>query len=125
MKISENICQNCGSIITHNNDVLADECLFCGNTNIKHTMFTKGIEPEYILPFSITQEDAYLEFKKKINKGLIRKLYIPRKFRKDILETEMKSIYVPFHLVNTTINTPGILEDRYNKVTYIVKETAN
>lgn len=95
-------CNNCGAQIVADENTSATFCVYCKNTAILKNKLVDEFNPDYVIPFKFTKEDAIEKFKK-IHKPLMPKIF---NNPKNIEET--KGIYIPFWLYD--INTSGTVE---------------
>ncbi len=94
IEMDEYTCQNCGAKIVADSNTSATFCVYCRNTAILKSRLTDKFEPNRIIPFTKTKEDAIEGFKK-ICKG---KLFIPNEFALERNINEIKGVYIPFWL---------------------------
>jgi len=87
-------CKNCGAKIMTDENTTATFCVYCKSTAIIKDRLVDAYEPNKIIPFKTTKEDAIEAFK---NVG-IRKIFMPREFKDKKNIQEMKGIYIPFWL---------------------------
>jgi predicted RNA-binding Zn-ribbon protein involved in translation (DUF1610 family) len=57
-------CPNCGAEIITEPNVSATSCVYCKNTTILKDKFQGNFNPEYLIPFKHTKEDAQNAFNK-------------------------------------------------------------
>lgn len=84
-------CPNCGGHVTLENFAVTQECPFCGATNIVKKERMRGLKPDSILPFALSREQAF-DFGRK---WLKKRLYAPRKLKKNFKVDKFKGVYVP------------------------------
>ncbi len=84
-------CPNCGGEMELSSFETANECLFCGSTNIIKLEDMKGMKPDSILPFVLDQKSAAEAGKRWIK----RKLYAPHSLKKSFSVDKFKGVYVP------------------------------
>lgn len=84
-------CPNCGGIIELSSFETATACPFCGATTIVKFDDIKGMKPDSILPFLISNENAAQAGKKWIKK----KLLAPGSLRKSLQVENFKGVYFP------------------------------
>lgn len=84
-------CPNCGAKVNLAAFETAKKCPFCGATNIIKFEDLKGMKPDSLLPFSLTQDDAANVGKKWMKK----KIFAPTKLRKGFTIENFKGIYFP------------------------------
>lgn len=88
------ICNNCGAEIIVDANTSATSCIYCKNTAILKNKLQGQFNPNFIIPFEKTKEDAIDAFKK-IGKG---KMFTPKEFSSKKNINEMSGIYIPFWL---------------------------
>lgn len=87
-------CSNCGAELVTDKDTTATFCVYCKNTAIIKDRLVGKFEPELIIPFNKTLDEAKEEFVK------LRKKYLlmPNEFAKKENIEEIRGIYIPFWL---------------------------
>lgn len=98
------LCKNCGAQIIADSNTSATSCVYCKNTAILKDKLQGKFNPDYVIPFKNTKEDAINAFKK-LGKG---KILMPKAFNDKKNISEMSGIYVPFWLYDYEAN--GIVE---------------
>ncbi len=99
-------CPNCGGDIELDNFATADACPFCGATNIQRLEDMKGLKPDSILPFELSQEMTLKAGKK----WLKRRIFAPYRLKKDFVADKFKGIYIPSFAFDS--NTNSVYEGR-------------
>lgn len=89
-------CPNCGASIVALENTTASTCPYCRNTTIIKEKLEGEFNPDLVIPFRYTKEDAIAAFKK-FHKG---KLLMPKAFNNDKNIQEMTGVYIPFWLYN-------------------------
>lgn len=123
MDVDEYSCPNCGAKIIAEENTTATFCVYCGSTSIIKNRLTGVLEPDYIIPFETTKEDAIEAFKR-CQKG---KLFAPRDFGSKENIEKIRGVYIPFWLYDCELN--GSIECKGTRVTswtsgnYIYKKT--
>lgn len=87
-------CQNCGAEIMADKNTTATFCVYCKSTAIIKNRLVDAYEPNKIIPFKTTKEEAIEGFKK----VGIRKFLMPKEFTDKKNIQEMKGVYIPFWL---------------------------
>lgn len=87
-------CNGCGAETTFNPNVVADSCPCCGSPLvIKNATSSHSIRPKAILPFSISREKAYGQFRVWINKLW----FAPNKLKQFARQQEkLSGLYLPY-----------------------------
>jgi len=93
-------CPDCGAEIVADENTSATFCVYCKNTAILKNKLVGKFEPDYIIPFQNTMEDATNAFK-----GICKKRPLSPKFFSDPKNiAEMKGVYIPFWLFECDSN---------------------
>ena len=87
-------CNNCGASIVVEPNVSATSCVYCKNTAILKDKLHGDFNPNYVIPFKYTKEDAIAAFKK-LGKG---KPLMPKAFNIKKNIKEISGVYIPFWL---------------------------
>ena len=93
-------CNNCGASIIVNPNVSTTSCVYCKNTAILKDKLQGEFNPNYVIPFKHTKEDAINAFKK-LGKG---KILMPKAFNIKKNIKEISGIYIPFWLFDFMAN---------------------
>lgn len=109
--IDEYSCPNCGAQIVADPNVSTTSCVYCKNTTILKSKLQGEFNPNYVIPFRHTKEDAISAFKK-LGKG---KILMPKAFNDKKNIQEMSGIYIPFWLYNYDAN--GLVEADCKRIT--------
>lgn len=88
------ICKNCGAEVITGENTSATSCVYCKNTVILKNKLQGEFNPDYLIPFKHTKEDAIEAFKK-LKKG---RILMPKEFNSEKNIDEMSGVYVPFFL---------------------------
>lgn len=104
------VCNNCGAEIIADSNTSATSCIYCKNTAILKNKLEGVFNPDYLIPFKTTKEDAVNAFKK-LTKGkwLMPKVFNMKKNIKDI-----SGIYVPFWIYD--LDSTGVIEAKCEKI---------
>ena len=100
MDVDEYSCPNCGAKIITDENTVATHCVYCGNTTIMKNRIQDMLEPDKIIPFKSTKEDAIIEFQKNVKK----KRFAPKEFHKKENIEKISGIYIPFWLYDAKTN---------------------
>lgn len=92
------VCNSCGGELVTDETTAAASCPYCGNPVVLSENVAGLLEPEYIMPFQL-DKDAAIE---KLNEHLSGKKLLPKAFKDQQHIEEIKGIYVPFWLYDTT-----------------------
>ncbi len=99
-------CNSCGGEININGTEASTRCIYCGSSSVVFSRVSKEKAPEFIIPFSITKEDALDRIKKRFRRGA----FIPKEL-KNLKVDVMRGIYIPcwlanaYHLESTIISS--------------------
>ncbi len=95
-------CDKCGAETTVPPDSAADICPFCGANMVFEESVTRLIKPEGLLPFKITQQEAFEKFR-----SWIRRLWFAPGDLKQYAKTVSKlaGIYIPFWTYDSDTTT--------------------
>lgn len=104
-------CPNCGAQIIADPNVSTTSCVYCKNTTILKDKLQGEFNPNYVIPFKFTKEDAIAAFKK-LGKG---RILMPKEFNSVKNINEMSGIYIPFWLYDFEAN--GQMEADCKRIT--------
>lgn len=88
-------CGSCGGEISINGTEASTKCIYCGSTSVVFDRISKEKAPEFIIPFSISKEQAVDLIKARFKKGL----FIPKEV-KNFSPSEVRGIYIPYWIAN-------------------------
>lgn len=86
------LCPSCGASVVADQSAVTATCPFCSNNMVVSGIATEQNVPQWVLPFSLTQEQA----KEEMLKHFEKKWYLSRQFQASI--EHMQGVYVPYHL---------------------------
>lgn len=104
-------CPNCGAEIIADPNVSTTSCVYCRNTAILKNKLQGEFNPDYVIPFRYTKEDAINAFKK-LGKG---KILMPKEFNDKKNINEMSGIYIPFWIYD--YDSSGDVEAECKRIT--------
>lgn len=104
-------CPNCGASIIALDNTSTTTCPYCRNTTIIKDKLEGEFNPDLVIPFKYTKEDAIESFKK-FHKG---KILMPKAFNDKKNINEMTGIYIPFWLYD--VEATGDITAMCNRVT--------
>ncbi len=84
-------CNNCGAKTVISKHDISKKCPFCGTTNVVQTEELCGLKPNAVLPFLLDKKQACQSAVKWAKK----RLFSPRKFKKDVYPEEIEGNYIP------------------------------
>ena len=90
-------CPSCGAGIVADQSTISTSCPYCGNNMFVAGIATADTIPQWILPFSITREQA----KVCMQQHFLHKWYLSRKFSAQL--EHMQAVYVPYHLYDVNV----------------------
>ncbi len=86
-------CTSCGGELMVNGLESSTFCAYCGQPTIVFNRVSRELKPQYIIPFSVTKEEAITTIREKLNAGF----FVPDEIKN--FETErIKGIYIPYWL---------------------------
>ncbi len=111
MDVDEYSCPNCGAKIITDENTTATFCVYCGSTSIIKSRLNGVLQPNFVIPFSKTKQDAIRAFTE-CKKG---KLFAPKEFAKKEQIDKLTGVYIPFWLYDC--DTDGYVQGEGTKVT--------
>ena len=87
-------CSECGGEIIVNGTEASTQCVYCGNPNVVFSRISKQKRPEFIMPFSISKEQAIVIAQKAIKKGI----FVPKEIKNFSVDC-CRGIYLPYWIV--------------------------
>lgn len=91
-------CENCGAQEVLADGEIAKKCPFCGTTNIVRIDELPGLRPNGVVPFSIAKDDAI----RRVRRWARKKLFAPRRFRKEADPENVNGMYMPAFSFDTS-----------------------
>ncbi len=103
MEVPEIRCRQCGATTTLPSNTLGAKCAFCGTPFIMNEASVKRFwQPEYLLPFKVTEKTSSENFKKWLSK----RWFLPSKFKKNGTSIDgFKGVYLPFWTYDANTQT--------------------
>ena len=92
------VCNSCGGQILGDATLGATFCPYCGNPVIMSGQFAGDLMPDLIIPFKLDKETA----KKQLLEHYKKMPFLPKEFTEGNHIDEIRGLYVPFWLFNTT-----------------------
>ena len=86
-------CTACGAELAVNGVESSTFCAYCGQPTIVFSRVSSEIKPNYILPFSITKEQAVASIRNQLKKGF----FISNEIKNFSVE-RVRGIYIPYWL---------------------------
>ena len=87
-------CSECGGEIVVNGTEASTQCVYCGNPNVVFSRISKQKRPEFIMPFSISKEQAIVLAQKAVKKGI----FVPKEIKNFSVDC-CRGIYLPYWIV--------------------------
>ncbi|MBX2838499.1 MAG: primosomal protein N' (replication factor Y) - superfamily II helicase [Gammaproteobacteria bacterium] len=95
-------CPNCAAQFAMDAHIHAGECPFCATTVVTTTGNSKILKPKALLPFSITQAEAKVSYKKWMN----RLWFAPSALKKYAkADAKLNGIYIPYWTYDSDTST--------------------
>lgn len=88
------VCPACGGQVVGDENTSATNCPYCGTPIVDKQQLSGMLEPDLIIPFKLTKEDA----KKAYGKHIKGKLFLPNDFAVNNIIDKLNGIYVPYWL---------------------------
>ena len=103
-------CSNCGAQTIVSATTIATSCPFCGSAVVVDASVLDSVQPDTVIPFETTVDQA----RQAIMHWRKRRVYAPRKFRKNINVDSVKGVFTPVWTFdcNTTTHYSGTVGDR-------------
>lgn len=108
-------CTSCGAELLCEKTTAATACPYCGNPTIIPGKFSGALKPDYVIPFSVSREQAI----EALHKHYGGKRLLPKLFSKENHIQEVQGMYVPFWLFDGEADA----DIRYHAVRTAVHET--
>lgn len=90
-------CPSCGAGVVADQSAVTASCPYCGNNMIVSGIANAGNVPEWVLPFSVSREQAEAQLREHFQ----HKWYLSRKF--DASLEHIQGVYVPYHLYDIRV----------------------
>ena len=101
------VCDHCGGEIIVNSTEVSTYCIYCGNPAVVFNRVAKQRRPEFILPFSITKEQAVMILRARIKKSF----FVPPHI-KHFKPEAVRGIYIPYWIVNAEHYNASFIEGK-------------
>ena len=107
-------CDNCGATSTFDKTEFSTECAYCGSNKVQALSSFQGIKPDALLPFVLDPPAALTAWKTWLKK----RLFAPRKMKKEAEIGHIKGVYCPFWSFDTnTFSSYSGIAGKYYYVT--------
>ncbi len=94
-------CPNCGASVVLSNLEYAKNCPYCETALVGNDASLNSLEPDGIIPFKFSDAVASEKYKK----GLKKKFFAPRAFKKAPPTESIKGIYIPSFIFDADTNS--------------------
>lgn len=91
-------CTQCGATLMTFDETAITFCSYCGSQNMIEDKMMHQTAPEFIIPFSKTQDECVANYKKKINSFL----FCPSYMKSDVVVKKFRGIYMPYGIYRLT-----------------------
>lgn len=116
MEMNVYSCTACGAEIAVNGVESSTFCSYCGQPTIVFDRVSSAKKPDYILPFSVTKEQAIAKIRKHLSSGF----FVPQEI-KDFSIEHIRGIYIPYWLYDIDYEDDqylsGVVKSGKNTVT--------
>lgn len=97
-------CKSCGAVSVYDALQLSDECPYCGSNQVMEEKGVNTLAPGGVVPFKLTARQAGEKFTAWIK----RKLFCPRRAKKQARPERFKGLYLPYWSFDTDTSTQYI-----------------
>ena len=97
-------CNHCGGEIIVNSTEVSTYCIYCGNPAVVFSRVAKQKRPEFILPFSVTRENAIDIMRARLQNAF----FVPKEI-KEFKPDAVRGIYIPYWIVNASHHNAAFL----------------
>ena len=94
------LCRSCGGEIITEKTTAATHCPYCGNPVVMTDRVSGALRPDVVIPFQLTKQQAIDAMKKYIK----TKRYAPSLFYSENRLKEIKGVYVPYWLFDSSVD---------------------
>jgi len=116
-------CQNCGAVISADATTAATECVYCHSPLLLTGRLSRDFTPDFLLPFTITREEAADKFISWTKK----KLFIPKTFFSRSRIDKLTGVYYPYWAADisgsVSFEGSGKIVRSYSAGNYICTDT--
>lgn len=99
--LTEVACKSCGGKSIFSGSVFASKCVYCGSSLVATVKNSTYIQPEYIVPFSVTKEEADM----KIKNWTKDKYFMNSGFKKTLNNDGLYGVYVSYWTFDVDVET--------------------
>lgn len=87
------VCNSCGAKTRYDPSIVSMECPFCGSAQVLEPNPNPNvIQPEAVIPFKLTKDEAYEQYKRWLADGWFR----PNDVLKSVGTAQIQGVYLPF-----------------------------
>jgi len=101
-------CSSCGGELRLNSLEASTFCPYCGQPSIAFSRISKEIQPDVIIPFSVSKEEAVEAIRKKFRHNI----FIPRAIRNFSID-KIRGIYIPFWIFDVNYKGRAIIKTKH------------
>ena len=116
-------CSQCGAELFTTEETAATFCSYCGSSILLESRLVMVNKPDYIIPFSVTREEAVKSYKQYLRKAI----FAPADLKRAEIES-IRGIYMPYweyYMKRTdTVNVRGHINE-HREGSYLVSEVYN
>lgn len=94
------LCPECGARLMTEEFVAATTCPYCGNNEISPHRFEGSFEPDLVIPFSVSRQQAIQSYEE----VLASRRYLPNDYKDEAQVVSVEGAYVPFWLQSGTVS---------------------
>lgn len=106
-------CPSCGAELMTDETTTATQCPYCGSPTILPERIEGGVRPEWVIPFSVTQEQAQAQFSAYFKgKKLLPRVFETTRNRID----RMRKLYVPYWLFDCSVTGRAVYDAQKKRV---------
>jgi len=98
-------CSECGGEIIINGTEASTTCIYCGNSNVVFSRIKKQKCPEFVMPFSISKEQALELVRNRVNRGI----FVPKEVKHFTVDS-VRGIYIPYWIVNADYTDSVVIQ---------------
>ena len=90
------LCSQCGATLLSFDETAVTFCSYCGSQNVLEDKLVVQTAPDFIIPFSKTQEECIANYKEAITNAW----FCPNYMKSDLVVNRFRGIYMPYELYN-------------------------
>ena len=93
-------CHQCGATLLTFDETAITFCSYCGSQSIIESKMIKVNNPDVIIPFKITKEEAISSYKKMLKKSL----FVPKYMKDEFTVEKFRGIFIPYVIYKTSLH---------------------